>query len=149
MKKVLFLCTGNYYRSRFSEVLFNHIARGERMAWQADSRGLFVQADGVVNVGAISIHTIEGLAARKIPLPMPQRHPAQVTDAELRAFDLVIAIKEAEHRPMMERLHPEFADRIRYWHVHDLDMAHPEEALPELEALVRALAAECAVSAGR
>jgi hypothetical protein len=26
MKSVLFLCTGNYYRSRFAEELFNHRA---------------------------------------------------------------------------------------------------------------------------
>ena len=34
----------------------------------------------------------------------------------------------------MEKLHPAYANRIRYWHVHDLDVAHPDEGqLPELE----------------
>ncbi len=40
---VLFLCTGNYYRSRFAEHFFNHVAVREGLAWQADSRGLDVK----------------------------------------------------------------------------------------------------------
>ena len=39
MKRVLFLCTGNYYRSRFAELLFNSIAQGRELGWQADSCG--------------------------------------------------------------------------------------------------------------
>ena len=37
MKRVLFLCTGNYYRSRYAEELFNHLARGENLPWRASS----------------------------------------------------------------------------------------------------------------
>jgi protein-tyrosine phosphatase len=39
-RKILFLCTGNFYRSRFAEELFNHLARQKRLDWVADSRGL-------------------------------------------------------------------------------------------------------------
>jgi protein-tyrosine phosphatase len=38
-KLVLFLCTGNYYRSRYAEELFNHLARAEGIGWRAFSRG--------------------------------------------------------------------------------------------------------------
>ena len=37
---VLFLCTGNYYRSRFAEMLFNHLAVESQLNWKADSRGI-------------------------------------------------------------------------------------------------------------
>ena len=37
---VLFLCTGNYYRSRFAAILFNHLARERSSPWSASSRGL-------------------------------------------------------------------------------------------------------------
>ena len=50
---VLFLCTGNYYRSRFAEVLFNHLARERGSCWRAESLGLDL-AIGVNNVGPIS-----------------------------------------------------------------------------------------------
>ena len=38
-KTVLFLCTGNYYRSRFAEVLFNSLAGKMGLPWKASSRG--------------------------------------------------------------------------------------------------------------
>ncbi len=53
MKKILFLCTGNYYRSRFAEKLFNNLATQKNLDWEADSRGLAIER-GVNNVGAMS-----------------------------------------------------------------------------------------------
>jgi protein-tyrosine-phosphatase len=42
-KNILFLCTGNYYRSRFAEVLFNSVAGKMGLPWQAYSRGLALE----------------------------------------------------------------------------------------------------------
>jgi protein-tyrosine phosphatase len=42
-KTVLFLCTGNYYRSRFAEVLFNSVADRMGLPWRASSRGLALE----------------------------------------------------------------------------------------------------------
>ncbi len=53
MKKILFLCTGNYYRSRFAEQLFNHLAIKRGLDWEANSRALALEK-GTKNVGAIS-----------------------------------------------------------------------------------------------
>ena len=39
-KNVLFLCTGNYYRSRFAEILFNSVAGRMGLPWKASSRGM-------------------------------------------------------------------------------------------------------------
>jgi hypothetical protein len=36
---ILFLCTGNYYRSRYAEELFNHLAKVKGHSWRAFSRG--------------------------------------------------------------------------------------------------------------
>lgn len=142
MKRVLFLCTGNYYRSRFAEYLFNHLAKEKNLPWHADSCGLHVQPDGVVNPGPLSRWTHEAMVARNLPLPEPLRHPRQVTQTDLENADLVIAVKEAEHRAMMQHHHPEWADRIQYWHIHDLDQAPPHEGIREVEAHVRRLVEE-------
>jgi protein-tyrosine phosphatase len=138
MKRVLFLCTGNYYRSRFAEVMFNHLAREAGLGWEADSCGLNVKPVGVVNAGQISMFAVAGLERRGVGVPVP-RDPRQVSEADLRGAEMIVALKEAEHRKLMESLHPAWASRVVYWHVHDLDMAHPAEALGELEVLVRGL----------
>jgi hypothetical protein len=36
-KNVLFLCTGNYYRSRFAEILFNSVAGRMGLPWSGVS----------------------------------------------------------------------------------------------------------------
>jgi hypothetical protein len=40
MKQVLFLCSANYYRSRFAEHQFNWLAPQAGLEWRADSMGL-------------------------------------------------------------------------------------------------------------
>ena len=42
-KRLLFLCTGNYYRSRFAEILFNSVAGKMGLSWKASSRGLAIE----------------------------------------------------------------------------------------------------------
>jgi protein-tyrosine phosphatase len=140
---VLFLCTGNYYRSRFAEILFNHLAREHGLNWRAESRGLDLKV-GTRNVGPISVHARQACAARDLPLPEPPRMPLSLGEGDLDTAHLVIALKEAEHRPYLSRLFPAWVDRVRYWHVHDLDAAAACDAMNELERLVRGLAAELA-----
>ena len=139
MKQVLFLCSANYYRSRFAEHFFNWLAEQEGLAWRADSRGLAV--DSSANIGRISRHTVEALAARGIRIDGQHRYPKKLTGTDLANADLVVAVKEAEHRAMMAGQFPQWVDRIEYWHVDDLDCAPPEEAIPVLEKNIRALVA--------
>ena len=40
MSQVLFLCTGNYYRSRYAEILFNFHATALGVPKRADSRAI-------------------------------------------------------------------------------------------------------------
>ena len=42
-KNVLFLCTGNYYCSRFAEILFDSVAGKMGLHWKASSRGLALE----------------------------------------------------------------------------------------------------------
>jgi len=48
-------------------------------------------------------------------------------------------VKEAEHRPMIERGFCQWLDRVEFWHVHDLDCCGPDEAIPHLDREVAAL----------
>ena len=137
---VLFLCTGNYYRSRFAEILFNHLAAQRGLPWRAESRGLDLKIGR--NVGPLSVHTRLACEARGLPLPEPLRFPQSLCEEDLRGARLVVAVKEAEHRRYLERLFPDWADRVRYWHVHDLDQSEAGAAMQDLEDRVRSLVAE-------
>lgn len=137
MNQVLFLCSANYYRSRFAEHLFNWLADDSGLRWRADSRGLMVGHWD--NLGPISRYAVERLLALRVPMQAEPRNPIQLTPNDLAESNLVIALKEAEHRPMMANLFPAWADRVEYWHIDDIDCAEPKAALPQLEAAVREL----------
>ena len=136
MKTVLFLCTGNYYRSRYAEILFNWQAKESGLTWQADSRGLDPDP---LNPGPMSRDTMAALRKLGIPFDHHLRHPLLATDADFGGAHHVVAVKEAEHRPMIERNFPNWLERVEFWHVHDLDCCVPEEAIPHLDREVAAL----------
>jgi protein-tyrosine phosphatase len=134
---VLFLCSGNYYRSRFAEHFFNWLAESNGLSWRADSRGLVVGRAG--NAGPISCHAVERLHALNIPINGDSRFPKQLSEADLSQAKLIVALKEAEHRQMLFDLFPAWAERVEYWHIDDLDCAEPDEALASLENDVQRL----------
>ena len=138
---VLFLCTANYYRSRFAEALFNHAAERAGLGWRAESAGLAFLCESR-NPGVLSPYTESGLAARGISLAVPVRAPRDVTTEQLAAAQRIIAMKEHEHRPLLLRRFPEWTDRVEYWHVHDLDLASAEHALAAIESHVSSLIEE-------
>jgi protein-tyrosine phosphatase len=137
---ILFLCSGNYYRSRFAELLFNHLVRETTLAYRADSAGLWPNCR-THNLGPISAHTVTALRKRGVSLPGSHRIPRDVTEADIRGAALTIALKEAEHRPIVAERFPGVLARIEFWHVHDVEDAPPSEAIPLIEANVVALIA--------
>jgi predicted translation initiation factor SUI1 len=118
-KTILFLCTGNYYRSRFAEVLFISVARKMGLAWNASSRGLALER-GVNNVGPMATAAIKTLEAMGIrDAERCGRFPAQVTVDDLEQADVIVALKHAEHLPLLQERYPAFAERVEFWHVED------------------------------
>jgi protein-tyrosine phosphatase len=132
MPHVLFLCTGNYYRSRFAEELFNHRAPVLGVAWSATSRALALER-GTGNVGPLSVHTVRALDERSIPARGADRMPAPCALSDLESAKLVVALKETEHRPLLAERFRGWEDRVTYWHVDDVDIASPVEALGEID----------------
>lgn len=141
---VLFLCTGNYFRSRFAEALFNHLAGEAGLMLRASSAGLAENCH-TRNAGPLSPHTSAALQARGIVIDRP-RAPRDVTETDLVDAVLIIAVKEAEHRPMVERRFPAHAHRIRYWDVDDVPHVPAGDALSRLATLVQALVVDLRVT---
>ena len=134
-KRVLFLCSGNYYRSRFAEALFNHLAEAKGLPYRADSAGLWPECH-THNPGSISPHTRLALKERGIVLPEVLRSPRDVSARDIAESALTIAVKEAEHRVLVQQLFPDLLDRVEFWHVDDVGDAPPSVALPMLERQV-------------
>jgi protein-tyrosine-phosphatase len=102
-KTILFLCTGNYYRSRFAEELFNHEAPRAGLDWIAQSRALALER-GLHNIGPISSFALRGLNEMAISPHCADRFPQRCTIEDLASADFVVAVKEEEHRPLMREL---------------------------------------------
>ena len=136
MKTVLFLCTGNYYRSRYAEILFNARAQEIGLAWNAVSRGL---APDPRNPGPMSRDTMAALQRQGITVEEYLRLPIKVTDKDFESNHHIVAVKEAEHRLMIQRDYPHRLENVEFWHVHDLDCCGPEEAISHLEQEVTGL----------
>ncbi len=135
MREILFLCTGNYYRSRYAEACFNHEAARRGLDWRAFSRGLAIH----LAPSGLSPHTIRRLIERGIAFGLTGPDPVQVAEQDLLRAARIIALKETEHRPLMQRLHPAWADRIVYWEINDLDGSTAEVALGAIESHVAVL----------
>ena len=146
LPRVLFLCSGNYYRSRFAEHLFNHLAEAEGLACRADSAGLWPDCH-THNPGPMSPHTIAALGERGVRLPPQLRAPRDVRPLDIERAALTIALKDAEHRPVVIARFPALLERIEFWHVDDVADAPPSVALPMIERLVRELVQRLRASA--
>lgn len=123
-KRVLFVCSGNYYRSRLAEILFNHEAERAGVAWEADSRGLLKTGE----LRGLSEHAAAYLVGAKLShlAGEPPRDPLVIDVEDLTAANLVVALCREEHQPMIEQKFVALAralqkaGRIRYWNIYDI-----------------------------
>src|SRR5436190_22110229 len=104
MSSVLFICTGNYYRSRIAEILFNHVAQRDSVPVNAFSRGF--RLNPAKNKGELSPHAISYLSLLDIS---PGKTIPQVLHlSDLSRASKIIVLDEKEHRPMMKIAFPEW-----------------------------------------
>lgn len=115
-KQVLFVCTGNYYRSRFAEALFNQKARQSHVPWKAISRGLAL----VPTQRGISTIALRELKQRGVPDDLCGGVPKPLTQEDLDQSDYIVLMDESEHRVMFEKQFPKFEEgRLHFWHILD------------------------------
>lgn len=140
--KILFLCTGNYYRSRLAEEWFNHLARESRLDWEASSRGLAENFGLFGNPGPMASQSLKKLKKLGVSPKGTDRYPQYAKEADFRNFQRVIALSESEHRPMMRLRFPGHASSIEYWTVEDLHLESAKSAMGRIVEQVRALVDE-------
>lgn len=129
---VLFICTGNVYRSRFAEAVFNHYAEQREIPWLAFSRGLAVH----LTEEDLSPFTVGALASRRIEMRHTCASRRQLAERDLSMATHRIALYRSEHLPMMIAQFPVWAERIEYWEVPDIPFRSASDALQEIECNV-------------
>ncbi len=132
---LLFICSGNFYRSRFAEAVFNHEARKAELEWEALSRGFkphLAESD-------LSHYTVSALEERGIPVELTAPKPEKLCENDLMDASLVVALNEPEHRPMFLKSFPFWTDRVEFWRIRDVDEEPASLALPKIEARVQGL----------
>ncbi len=121
--EVLFLCTGNYYRSRLSELLFRYHAERAGLNWQSDSKGL-LRRTAHQGLSPCAVRYLERVGlAEMAALP---RQPEVASLDDLLRVKLVVALNRDEHGPLLRErfghvpVQLEQAGRLRYWNVFDI-----------------------------
>jgi protein-tyrosine phosphatase len=140
-RRLLFLCTGNYYRSRFAEEYWN--ARAERHArgWRAESRAL-LDPLALGNPGTMSADARAELGRLGIEPRAAERWPRSLDRDELELYQRVIALDGDEHRPMVVRSFPAYEARIEYWDIGDVWKEEPRQAMRRLVLRLERLVVE-------
>lgn len=139
MNKILFLCTGNYYRSRYAELIFNWHATPIIANWKATSRGLDL-VKGANNVGPISPAVSERLIQKGIPFSSAMiRPPIQAKQSDLKDSKLIVALQDSEHRYYIQKLFPDWENQVIFWNIPDVAPDIFYDPLHEIEVNIISL----------
>ena len=117
-------------------MLFNAQAAQFDLPWTADSRGI---ETSTYNIGPIYPLVLIRLEMLGISMKTKVRMPIQLSKHDLESADLVIALNQVEHMPLMKHRFADWVDKIIYWNIADLDVMEPEEALSQIEKNVTTL----------
>ena len=127
MHKVLFVCTANIFRSRFSEEVYNHLAVRKNIRTKAFSAGLKV---GAYTTRKIYRPALEQLELLNI-IPLRENELSMhVDDLYLSDYKKIICMDEEEHRPMVE-VNQKLKHRdLEYWNIVDEPKVSGKISLP-------------------
>ncbi len=129
--KILFVCTGNSFRSAVAEALMKKV--------RSD---IEVESAGTHPAGMIAPNARRLLEKENASVYL-KSVPEWVGEKNLKEFDLIVGMKE-NHRNEILRQHPEVAKKMEVWDVDDpinLPLGADEKVFDEIKAKVAMLAA--------
>ena len=139
MHKILFVCTANIYRSRFSEEVYNHLMRKLNLPSEAFSAGLKV---GEYVTRKIYSPALQQLHHYKIKPKRKDEFSVHIDELTLTNYNKIICLDEEEHRPMVNRNSRLNKIKIDYWNIVDEPRVSSSISLPKCYKKVEALVNE-------
>ena len=139
MHRVLFVCTANIFRSRFSEEVYNHFAEKLNIPSEAFSAGLRV---GDYVTRKIYRPALQQLEYFKIDPRRKDDLSVHINDLDLKDYYKIICMDEEEHRPMVEMNDQLIKVNVDYWNIVDEPMVSSQISLPLCYEKVKTLVEE-------
>ncbi|MEI6563235.1 MAG: low molecular weight phosphatase family protein [bacterium] len=140
---ILFVCTGNFYRSRFAEEYFNYKAKQLGLACRAESRGTIVVPGADPGPPGMSPTTLVKLEERGIKPAGTNRCRMALSTNDISRFDVFVALNGAEQLEAMKRVgYP--AQRTISWDIQD-GVENVDREFSRLVADLDALLKDCIV----
>ncbi len=134
-KTVLFICTANFFRSRYAEAYFNCMADWNKSPHKAISGGVSIDP----LIGPMSSYTMYRMVERGIDAKCSSPQSKRVYSGDIDAADIAICVYEKEHKPMMELLYESVENQIVYWSIPDINEISPNQSLDLVEKNVDVL----------
>lgn len=128
--KILFVCTGNSFRSPVAEALLKKV-RGD----------LEVESAGTQSAGMVASNAKKFLE-KENALKNLKEAPEGIDQKDLEEYDLIIAMKQ-NHKNEILRRYPQMEDRIQVWNIDDpihLPYGSDKEVFEEIKRKVLELA---------
>ena len=139
MHRVLFVCTANIFRSRFSEEVYNYFAGKLNVPSKAFSAGLRV---GDYVTRKIYRPALEQLKYFNIDPKRRDELSVHINDLDLKDYHKIICMDEEEHRPMVEMNDQLIKIKVDYWNIVDEPMVSSQISLPLCYEKVKSLIEE-------
>lgn len=143
MYQVLFVCTANIFRSRFSEEVYNHMSDKLKLSTKAFSAGLKV---GSYTTRKIYIPALNQLELLNISPKRKDDLSVHINDLDLNNFNKIICMDRNEHLPMVSENKYLKNFNIEYWNIIDEPKVSSHISLPKcfekVEELVKTVALE-------
>tara|TARA_B100000282_G_C31318058_1_gene303118 strand:- start:63 stop:503 length:441 start_codon:yes stop_codon:yes gene_type:complete len=128
LHKVLFVCTANIYRSRFSEEVYNFFARKLELSSRAFSAGLMV---GHYKTRTIYAPAMEYLNRLNIIPRRKDELSIHINDLDLDEYDKIICMDKNEHESMVNANKRLDGLNIEYWDIIDEPLVSRQISLPK------------------
>lgn len=129
--KILFVCTGNAFRSPVAEALLKKL-RGDL---EADSAGTYPASRVAPNA--------KRLLERENASKNLKKTPEGIEQKNVEEYDLIVAMKE-EHRDYLLKEYPQLSEKVIVWDIDDpylLPAGSDRRILKEIREKVRELSA--------